>query len=43
MIVDLMDLDYEKTIALLLEKNRIPSEVVVDKLKNQELQLYRVN
>ncbi|KAF2904559.1 hypothetical protein ILUMI_01606 [Ignelater luminosus] len=41
MIVDLMDLDYEKTIALLLEKNRIPAEVIVDKLKNHELQLYR--
>lgn len=43
MIVELMDLDYEKTIALLLEKDRIPSEIVVEKLQKQELLLYRVN
>lgn len=42
MIVELMDLDYEKTISLLLEKGRIPSEIVVEKLQNHELLLYRV-
>lgn len=42
MIVDLMVLDYEQTISLLLDKNQVPSEIVVEKLQNQELQLYRV-
>lgn len=41
MIVDLMVLDYEQTISLLLDKNQVPSEIVVEKLQNQELQLYR--
>lgn len=41
MIVELMDLDHEKTIALLLEKNRIPCEVVVEKLQNHELLLFK--
>ncbi|KAK4877794.1 hypothetical protein RN001_010300 [Aquatica leii] len=40
MIVDLMNLDKDKTMSLLLEKNQIPSEIVIDKLKNNELQLY---
>lgn len=43
MITELMDLDAEKTIAMLLEKNRIPPEVVVEKLKNHEQLLYKVN
>lgn len=43
MIIELMDLDYEKTIALLLEKDRIPSEIVVQKLQNHEFLLYRVS
>lgn len=42
MIIELMDLDAEKTIAMLLEKNRIPPEVVVEKLKNHEQLLYKV-
>lgn len=42
MIVELMDLDYEKTISLLLEKDRIPSEIVVEKLQNHEFLLFRV-
>lgn len=42
MIIELMDLDAEKTIGMLLEKNRIPPEVVVDKLKNHEQLLYKV-
>ncbi|KAF5291751.1 hypothetical protein FQA39_LY14239 [Lamprigera yunnana] len=40
MIVDLMNLDKDKTMSLLLEKNQIPSEIVIEKLKNNELQLY---
>lgn len=43
MIIELMDLDHEKTIGLLLEKETIASEIVVEKLKNHELLLYRVN
>lgn len=42
MIIELMDLDAEKTIGMLLEKNRIPPEVVVEKLKNHEQLLYKV-
>lgn len=41
MISELMMLDSDKTIALLLEKNTIPSEVVVDKLKYHEQLLYK--
>lgn len=41
MIIDLMALDSEKAIALLLE-NKIPAEIVVDKLKDHEELLYRV-
>ncbi|XP_044728250.1 vacuolar protein sorting-associated protein 41 homolog [Chrysoperla carnea] len=40
-IVDLMDLDSDKTIALCLEKNRIPAHIVVEKLKKHDLLLYR--
>lgn len=43
MIVELMDLDSERTVALLLDKNRIPSEVVVEKLQNHERLLFKVN
>lgn len=42
MIIELMDLDADKTIGMLLEKNRIPPEVVVEKLKNHEQLLYKV-
>lgn len=42
MIIELMDLDADKTIGLLLEKDRIPPEVVVEKLKNHEQLLYKV-
>ncbi|XP_074029511.1 vacuolar protein sorting-associated protein light [Leptinotarsa decemlineata] len=45
MLLDLMDLDHKKTIALLLEKNSngnsITSERVVERLKGNELHLYR--
>ena len=43
MLIDLMELDYKKTIALLLEKNSIPSEKIVEKLRANELHLYRVS
>lgn len=43
MIVDLMDLDCDKTIAMLLdEKNSVPCEVVVEKLQDHEMLLYKV-
>lgn len=38
-----MDLDYKKTINLLLEKNTIPSDVIIEKLKQNELHLYQVS
>ncbi|KAF7274362.1 vacuolar protein sorting-associated protein light isoform X2 [Rhynchophorus ferrugineus] len=41
MLIELMDLDYIKTITLLLEKNTIPPEKIVDKLKHNKLYLYR--
>lgn len=41
-LLDLMDLDYKKTINLLLEKNNIPSDVIIEKLKQNELHLYQV-
>ncbi|CAG9772738.1 unnamed protein product [Ceutorhynchus assimilis] len=40
-LTDLMDLDYKKTVALLLEKNNIPSEKIVAKLRANNLHLYR--
>lgn len=43
MLADLMDLDYKKTVALLLEKNNIPSEKIVEKLRPSPLHLYRVS
>ena len=43
MIVELMDLDYEQTVVMLLEKNTITSETVIEKLKNHEQHLYRVS
>lgn len=42
MLIDLMELDYKKTIALLLEKNTISTDKIVEKLKSTELHLYRV-
>ncbi|XP_025830960.1 vacuolar protein sorting-associated protein 41 homolog [Agrilus planipennis] len=41
MIIELMDLNPEITIELLLQQKHVPSEVVVEKLKNHELYLYR--
>ncbi|XP_017786733.1 PREDICTED: vacuolar protein sorting-associated protein 41 homolog [Nicrophorus vespilloides] len=41
MIVELMNLDQGKAIALFLEKNRIPSEVVVAKLADHAMLLYK--
>ncbi|XP_015836358.1 vacuolar protein sorting-associated protein 41 homolog isoform X2 [Tribolium castaneum] len=41
MLIDLMELDHKKTIALLLEKNSISSDKIVEKLKPTELHLYR--
>lgn len=42
MLIDLMDLDYKKTISLLLEKNTISSDKIVEKLQENQLHLYRV-
>ena len=42
MIEGLMDLDSDKTIQLLLDKDRISSEIIVEKLKNNPRFLYRV-
>lgn len=42
MIVELMQLDSEKAIALLLD-NKIPPEVVVTKLRDHERLLYNVS
>ncbi|CAH1988112.1 unnamed protein product [Acanthoscelides obtectus] len=41
MLTTFMDLDYKKTIALLLDKQPIPSGIVVEKLKSNKLHLYR--
>ncbi|XP_060533869.1 vacuolar protein sorting-associated protein 41 homolog [Cylas formicarius] len=41
MLADLMDLDYKKTVSLLLEKNTISSDKIVEKLKGNKLHLYR--
>lgn len=41
MIIDLMNVDHDRTIAMLLEKNRIAPEVVVEKLKDNEMLLYK--
>lgn len=41
MLVDLMDLDHKKTIALLLDTNTISSEKIVEKLGSNQLHLYR--
>lgn len=43
MLIELMNLDHEQTVNLLLEKNNINPDVVVEKLKNHELHLYRVS
>lgn len=43
MLIDLMDLDHKKTIDLLLEKNTISSDKIVEKLRQNELHLYRVS
>lgn len=43
MLLDLMDLDYKKTISLLLEKDTISSEKIVEKLQQNELHLYQVH
>ncbi|KAL1502552.1 hypothetical protein ABEB36_007677 [Hypothenemus hampei] len=40
-LIDLMDLDYKKTVALLLEKNNVSSEKIVEKLKSSPVHLYR--
>lgn len=42
MLLDLMDLDYKQTIVLLLQKNTISSDKIVEKLRWNELHLYRV-
>ncbi|XP_050502655.1 vacuolar protein sorting-associated protein 41 homolog [Diabrotica virgifera virgifera] len=41
MLLDLMDLDHKKTIDLLLQKNTISSDKIVEKLKENPLHLYR--
>ncbi|CAH0548772.1 unnamed protein product [Brassicogethes aeneus] len=41
MLIDLMELDHKKAIALLLEKNTISSDVIVDKLKDHRIHLFR--
>ncbi|KAL3270997.1 hypothetical protein HHI36_021499 [Cryptolaemus montrouzieri] len=41
MLVDLMDLDYKKTVTLLMEKNTISPEKIVEKLRKNEFHLYR--
>lgn len=45
MLIELMNLDHEQTVALLLDNNNnnINSDVVVDQLKNHQLHLYRVS
>ncbi|XP_022905494.1 vacuolar protein sorting-associated protein 41 homolog [Onthophagus taurus] len=42
LVVDLMNLDHEETINLLLEKEQgVDPEIIVEKLKDHELHLYR--
>ncbi|KAJ8956298.1 hypothetical protein NQ318_015034 [Aromia moschata] len=41
MLIDLMNLDHKRTIELLLEKNTIPSERIVEKLRQNDMHLYR--
>jgi hypothetical protein len=43
MLIDLMELDHKQTIALLLEKNTISSDKIVEKLRPTQLHLYRVS
>jgi hypothetical protein len=43
MIEDLMDLDVDQAISMFLEKERIPSEVVVTRLQNNQHYLYLVS
>jgi len=43
MIEDLMDLDVDQAINMFLEKERVPSEVVVAHLKNNQHYLYLVS
>ncbi|CAG9814950.1 unnamed protein product [Phaedon cochleariae] len=40
MLLDLMDLDHQKTIALLLEKHTISTDKIVEKLRENESHLY---
>ncbi|KAG5873450.1 hypothetical protein JTB14_007217 [Gonioctena quinquepunctata] len=40
MLLDLMELDHKKTIELLLEKNSISSEKIVERLRGKERYLY---
>ena len=42
-IEDLMDLDVDQAINMFLEKERVPSEVVVSHLQNNQHYLYLVN
>lgn len=42
MLIELMDLDYKKTITLLLDQHIIPTDDIVEKLKQNELHLYQV-
>lgn len=42
MIEGLMDLDAERTIQFLLEKNRVPSDIVIQQLKHNHRYLYLV-
>ena len=42
MIEGLMDLDAERAIQFFLEKDRVPSEIVVQKLQNNHRYLYLV-
>lgn len=37
-----MDLDYKKTVAMLMEKNRLSPETIVESLSKHEFHLYRV-
>lgn len=41
-IVPLIQLDSERAIAMLLERNKIPSDVVIEQLKDHEEYLYMV-
>lgn len=42
MIEDLMDLDVDQAINMFLEKERVPSEIVVSRLQNNQHYLYLV-